>query len=212
MSATVLPISTKAELLGALDRWPAGGRAILLAGGADRTEAGRRPALRELFVRLARHCEESGTAVLDGGTDTGVMRLIAEARTAIRAGFPLIGVAPRGVFERPTRTGRMVKPARDHTLVLLVPGSRFGDETDWLFAAADHVAGGTAPMIVVNGGQLTLAEARRRLDMGHVVIAVAGTGRTADDLADDEGLRASGRLRVVSATVDAAGLAAVLTG
>lgn len=212
MSDGVRPISTGGELLAALGPRPANGRAILLAGGADRTEPERRAVLRKLFVRLAAHCEETGTAVIDGGTDTGVMRLIAEARTALQAGFPLIGVAPIGAIERPTRTGGRVEPARDHTLVLLVPGSRFGDETDWLFAAADHLAGGSAPMIVVNGGQLTGEEARQRLDAGHVVIAVSGTGRVADELAADEGLRASGRLRVVPATVDAAGLAAALTG
>lgn len=212
MSRGVRPITTEAELLAALGPRPANGRAILLAGGADLTEPERRAVLRELFLRLAGYCEETGTAVLDGGTDSGVMRLIAEARLAVGAGFPLIGVAPSGALERPTRTRRKIQPARDHSLVLLVPGSRFGDETDWLFAAADHLAGGSAPMIVVNGGQLTAEEARQRLDAGHRVIAVSGTGRAADELAADEGLRASGRLQVVPATVDAAGLAAALTG
>lgn len=199
-------------MLGALDRWPADGRAILLAGGADLTEPEWRSVLVELFVQLAAYCEETATAVLDGGTDTGVMRLIAEARSAADATFPLIGVAPSGAMGRPTRTGGSIKPARDHDVVLLVPGNRFGDERDWLFAAADHLARGSAPMILVNGGKLALEEARERMDAGHAVVAVSGTGRAADELAADEGLRASGRLRVIPATADGAALAAVLTG
>ena len=99
-------------MLGALDRWPADGRAILLAGGADLTEPEWRSVLVELFVQLAAYCEETATAVLDGGTDTGVMRLIAEARSAADATFPLIGVAPSGAMGRPTRTGGSIKPAR----------------------------------------------------------------------------------------------------
>jgi len=42
------------------------------------------------------------------------------------------------------------------------------------------------------------------------VVVVAGSGRAADELAGDEGLRASRRLRVVPLTADAATLTAAL--
>jgi hypothetical protein len=212
MSKSVREVANQAELIHALGSAPAGGRAVILLGGADFTEPDRLARLRRFFATLAAYLERTGTAVADGGTDSGVMRLIAEARTAVAGTFRLIGVAPGGAFSRATRTGAPIEVARDHDLVLLVPGSRFGDETEWLFAAADHLAGGSAATIVVNGGQLTFDEAQLRLAAGHRVIAVGGSGRAADDLAADMGLRASGRLVVIPLTVDAQRLAAALEG
>ena len=205
-------VATQADLIAALGAPAPDRRAVILVGGADHTEPELRAELRALFDTLAAYCERTSTTVLDGGTDSGVMRLIGEARARLGGAFPLVGVSPRGAFERPTRDGEPVELALDHSMVLLVPGSEFGDETAWLFTAADHLAGGSAPTLVVNGGRLTLDEAHLRLDGGHPVIVVEGSGRAADELAADEGLRASGRLRVVPLTVDDAGLEASLAG
>ena len=180
---------------------------MILIGGADFTDPDLLVALRSFFDTLARFLDATGTTIVDGGTDTGVMRLIAEARMAIGGTFGLVGIAPEGAFRRLTRTGEPIEIARDHDLVITVPGSRFGDETSWLFAAADDLGGGAAPTLVVNGGRLTLEEANLRLAAGHQVIAVAGSGRAADELADDQGLRGSGRLRVIPLDVSAGGLA-----
>jgi hypothetical protein len=138
------------------------------------------------------------------------MRLIAEARMALDGTFRLIGVAPALAFSRPTRTGAPIEVARDHELVVLVPGSRFGEETPWLFAAADHLGGGSAKTVIVNGGDLALDEARGRIAAGHDVVAIGGSGRAADALASDARLRASGRLRVIPLTADVAAIAAAL--
>lgn len=212
MSESVLEVATEADLIAALGDAPPDGRAVILVGGADFIEPERHAELRSLFETLVAYFERTCTTVVDGGTDSGVMRLIAEARSKIGGEFRLIGVAPAGALERPTRDGAPISLARDHSLVVLVPGSRFGDETEWLFAAADHLAHGSARTIVVNGGPLTLEEARLRLDRGHPVIVVEGSGRAADELAADEGLRASGRLRVIPLTVDDAGLEASIGG
>lgn len=212
MFESVLEVATQADLIAALGPAQPDGRAAILVGGADLTEPERVAELQALFDTLAAFFERTCTIVVDGGTDSGVMRLIAEARSKLGGEFRLIGVAPAGAFERPTRNGAPVELAPDHSMILLVPGSRFGDETAWLFAAADHLAGGSAPTIVVNGGKLTLEEAHLRLDTGHLVIVVEGSGRAADELAADEGLRASGRLRVIPLTVDDAGLEASIGG
>jgi len=209
MSDSVREVTTETQLFDAIGPPTTDGRAVILVGGADFTESDRITQLRSLFDTLASHFERTNTAVIDGGTDSGVMRLMADARSSIGATFPLIGVAPRGVLERRTRTGQAVTVARDHSLVLLVPGSRFGDETEWLFAVADHLGRGSAPTIVVNGGRLSMEEARLRLDGGHPVVVVAGSGRAADQLAADEVLRASGRLRVIPVTADASAFATV---
>jgi len=211
-SDSVREVATPAELVAALGPAAPGERAVILVGGADFTEPERLSALRTFFETLAAYCERTCTTVVDGGTDSGVMRLIAEARSKLGGKFRLVGVAPRGAFDRSSRDGERIELARDHSIVILVPGSDFGDETKWLFAAADHLAGGGAPTIVVNGGRLTLEEARIRLAQGHPVVAVEGSGRAADELAADGGLRASGRLRVIPLAVDDAGLEASIGG
>ncbi|HJP89349.1 MAG TPA: hypothetical protein VJ850_09975 [Candidatus Limnocylindrales bacterium] len=218
MLTRTLDIDAREELAAALEPLRAGsaGGALILIGGADFTDPEMLSQLRAFFAQVAVHCEATAVAVVDGGTDTGVMRLIAEARAAASGTFPLAGVAPRGAFGRLTRTGAPIEPARDHDLVLKVPGERFGDETEWLFSAADELHGGVAPALVVNGGHLARHEANVRLAEGGVVIAVEGSGRAADELAsalhDDPELRASGRLRTIPLTADAAGLAGVLAG
>jgi hypothetical protein len=196
------------DLTAALGPAQPGRRAVILIGGADLTEDRRTIELRRFFGVLASYCQRTATTVTDGGTNSGVMRLIADARSKVDGSFGLIGVAPGGAFERTTRTGAPIELAPDHDLVLLVPGSRFGEETAWLFAAADHLANGSAPTIVVNGGHLTFEEANLRLATGYRVIAVQGSGRAADELVADEGLRASGKLRVIPLAVDDASLAA----
>ena len=216
MTTGVRGVTSKDNLLAALagegGLGRSNGRALILLGGADSTEPERMAELRGLFERIARHCARTDTAVVDGGTDSGVMRLMGEARDSIGGSFTLVGVAPASAFGRRSRIGAVIEPARHHSVVLGVPGSRFGDETRWLFLAADHLGGGTATTIVVNGGRLALVEAHRRLAAGHPVIAVEGSGRAADDLAGDEALRASGKLRVIPVSVDGAGLASALGG
>lgn len=210
MTDLVIEVRSGADLLAALGPVPSDGTAVTLVGGADFTEPERLEELRAFFRVLADYLERSDTAVVDGGTDSGVMRLIAEAKATVGGTFRLVGVAPQGAFDRTTRSGDPITVARDHSMIIVVPGTDFGDESDWLFGTADHLARGSAPTVVVNGGKLALEEAHRRIADGHLVIAVAGSGRAADELAADGTLRASGTLRVIPVTVDESGLAAAI--
>ncbi len=190
----VTSIRTNDELLHAIGPRPAGAHAVALVGGADGISDESAASLSRFFRALARAIDRLGAVVIDGGTDSGVMRMIAEAREGIGATFRLIGVAPGERIDTRTRHGELVEMARDHPEVILVPGNTFGDETPWLFRAADHLAGGRAPTLVVNGGRVTFREAVRRLGDGGRVIAVAGSGRAADVLALAE--RRGGQLPV----------------
>jgi predicted Rossmann-fold nucleotide-binding protein len=190
--AVTVEVRSDPELVAALAAVTARG-AIALVGGADALGDEDRVVLVGFFDRLAAALQAAGLAVVDGGTDSGVMRLIADAGERAATTMPVVGVLPRGVLSRPTRAGAPIAVAPRHDPVLLVPGDTFGDETSWLFRAADHLNHGPATTIVVNGGQLTLDEAVRRLASGHRVIVVAGSGRAADVLAGaprkDHGLR-----------------------
>ncbi|HEV2006357.1 MAG TPA: hypothetical protein VGQ85_07040 [Candidatus Limnocylindrales bacterium] len=216
----VTRVADAAELAAALGPRPEHGRAIALIGGADRMDGAATEAIEQFFANLAFAVDGLGASLVDGGTDSGVMRLIGAARSRAEGSFRLIGVAPAGTLERDSRTGHPIRLAEDHPEIILVPGDRFGDETASLFAAADYLGSGGAATIVVNGGRLTFDEAVQRMTSGRTVIAVAGTGRAADVLAGGpviEGigplaadLVAGPLLRVVPLTLDVAEIAATL--
>jgi SLOG in TRPM, prokaryote len=125
--------------------------------------------------------------VVDGGTDSGVMRLIGRARAAAGARFPLVGVAAEGTVVLPGGTAPMPDAAPlepNHTLFVLVPGGEWGDEAPWIGDVAGVVAGARASAtLLVNGGEIAYADAAGSLQRGRPVVVLAGTGRTADAIA-----------------------------
>lgn len=70
-----------------------------------------------------------------------------------------------------------------HSHFLLVPGERWGDESPWLSAAADSLAAGRGSlMLVAGGGDVTRRDVWHRLRQRGRVLALAGSGGTADAL------------------------------
>jgi SLOG in TRPM, prokaryote len=127
-----------------------------------------------------------GATVLDGGTDSGVMKVIGQARQAAGAQFPLVGVAAEGTVILPgmpaARDAAGLEPHHSH--IILVPGSTWGDESPWLSRIATSIADGRPSVtLVVNGGEITYDDITHSLQSGRPVIVVAGTGRTADAIA-----------------------------
>jgi hypothetical protein len=212
MPELVTEVASREDLVAALGPTDAKACSLILIGGADAMPEADRARLTDLFVLLVDHLERTRTALVDGGTDSGVMRLIGTIRLRRAATFRLVGVLPSGALGRTTRDGAPITIAPGHPEIILVPGTHFGDETEWLFATADHLGPRSAVTLIVNGGRLARAEALQRLENGHRVVAVQDSGRAADELAGDEDLRASGRLHVIPLTTDAAGLAAALEG
>lgn len=127
-------------------------------------------------------------AVVDGGTDSGVMKVMGQQRDAVGGRFPLIGVAAEGTIVVPGRaapvTGDAVQLEPHHTHIILVPGDSWGDESPWLAQVADTIAGDHPSVtLVVNGGEITYGDVSRSLARGRPVLVLAGTGRTADAIA-----------------------------
>jgi hypothetical protein len=162
---------------------------IVLVGGAggmgprDLETVGE--VLRNEVVPIA---ERRDAVVIDGGTDAGVMRLIGRARSASGGRFPLLGVAAEGTVVDPHAGGAAPDAAElepNHTLFLLVPGTRWGDEARWITEVAGVVAGGRPSVtVLVNGGQIAYTDVDGSLGSGRPVVVLAGSGRTADAIAD----------------------------
>ena len=173
------------QALATLGLVPAAG-AIVLVGGAGGMSAEEVRRLEPLFrAAVAPAAARAGAVVVDGGTDAGIMRLIGEARAATGASFPLLGVVAAALFEGDGTSrqddDRHAEP--HHTHFVLVPGSKWGDESVWLARVATVLASDASVTLLVNGGEIAWEDVARSVAAGRRVIAVDGSGRTADELA-----------------------------
>lgn len=161
---------------------------VVLVGGAGGLSVDERARLTPLFAHgLVPAVERSSAAVVDGGTDSGVMRLLGDARASGRAGFPLVGVVAEETVRLPDG-GAARDDAADlephHTLFVVVPGVDWGAEAPWIQRTATHLAR-TAPSVtvLVNGGDIAYVDAALSLEAGRRVLVIAGSGRSADQIA-----------------------------
>ena len=159
---------------------------LVLVGGAGGMTADHLAGMAEAMERIIPSLDGWGAAIVDGGTDSGVMRVMGRARHAAGAGFPLIGVAAEGTVIVPGKPPAPGAAALEphHSQFILVPGDSWGDESPWLSRVAAAVADGQPSLtLVVNGGQITYEDIEHSLQAGRPVIVLAGTGRTADAIA-----------------------------
>ncbi|MCU0550143.1 MAG: hypothetical protein MUC48_12405 [Leptolyngbya sp. Prado105] len=161
---------------------------LVVIGGASKISDADYELIQQLFTQvLAPLAQQWQAAVIDGGTDAGVMRLIGQARCQIQGTFPLIGVAPIGLTTlpgeaTPSKNAAPLEP--NHSNFLLVPGSDWGDESHWLATVATSIAH-SAPSVTVliNGGEITWEDASQNLAGKRPLIVISGSGRTADLIA-----------------------------
>ena len=163
--------------------------ALVVVGGASKLSDADLKRVQKLFTEvLAPLAEELGLFVVDGGTDAGVMRLIGHARASIDGTFPLIGVAPVGLVtfpdqHSPNPDASPLEP--NHTHCLLIPGNQWGDESPWIADVASVLSQGLPSVaVLINGGEVTWKDASCNVHNKRPIVVIAGSGRTADVMAD----------------------------
>jgi hypothetical protein len=161
---------------------------LVLVGGAKGLSEGNRARLYSLFVEVLAHLAETlGMVVVDGGTDSGVMQLMAQARSEKGATFPLIGVIASGkvmLSGLSTSESTSTPLESHHTHFVLIPGSHWGDESPWIARIGSALASGKPSVtVLINGGEVAWTDAAEAVKAGHPIIVIAGSGRTADELA-----------------------------
>jgi hypothetical protein len=159
---------------------------LVLVGGAGGMTPAHLAAMAKAIGHVIPALDGWRAAVVDGGTDSGVMRVMGQAREAARARFPLVGVAAEGTIVLPggPSAAHAATLEPHHTQILLVPGDAWGDESPWLSRVAAAIAEGQPSLtLVVNGGLITYDDIDNSLQAGRPVIILAGTGRTADTIA-----------------------------
>jgi SLOG in TRPM, prokaryote len=158
---------------------------LVVTGGADALPAEDAERLARVVDDIAAVAERLGVAVVDGGTDAGVMRLLGQARARGRS-FPLVGVTVAALAAAPDEepVGAQAPLEANHSHAVLVPGHEWGDETPWLAAVAGVLArGAPSATVVLNGGPIAVADAAASVAAGRRVLVLDGSGRSADALA-----------------------------
>ncbi|MBF2089400.1 MAG: hypothetical protein IGR80_04150 [Synechococcales cyanobacterium K44_A2020_017] len=162
---------------------------LVVVGGASGISEESFSQLRSLFTEvLAPVIQSLDGVVIDGGTDAGVMKLMGEARQATASTFPLVGVAAIGTVilpqscTLPSDENAPLEP--HHTHFVLVPGGLWGDEAPWIANVATALnVDAPSVTVLVNGGRIAWQDASNSVRVGRPVLVIAGSGRTADELA-----------------------------
>lgn len=170
--------------------------AIFITGGAAEMTEQDKKHTRQIFEEgIAPFANKHQIAVLDGGTQYGVIEMMARARQKANHTFPLIGIAPYKVVDYPgkrPRGGDILCPGHSH--FVLVSGDDYGAESEMMVYLTHTLAGGVkkeaarkfpAVGIVINGGKITRQEAylASTKALAMPLIVLEGSGRFADELA-----------------------------
>jgi hypothetical protein len=152
---------------------------IVIVGGAGGMSADDVARVEIFFEKhLIPFARSKNAAIIEGGTDSGVMAAMGRARNLTGSNFPLVGILARDVDAIST----MLEPY--HTHFIFCPGKNWGDESEWIAAAASALAGSQPTIaIMINGGQITWEDARLNINYGRRVLIAEGSGRTADIIA-----------------------------
>lgn len=178
------------RLLRALGLTP-GTPALFVSGGAGRMDEAQTQRTRPAIVDgLGRFAHDYGVTIIDGGTSSGVMKLLGEAASRGTLRFNLVGVVPVGAvcfpgFDNPN--GVLLDSG--HTHFVLADGEKFGDESGLIARVALALAEGSGRRafgVVVNGGDITRQETydrALRADTDVPLLVLDGGGRFGDELA-----------------------------
>jgi hypothetical protein len=129
---------------------------------------------------VARLAEEIDAAVIDGGTQAGIMTEIGQQRKRHKFSFPLIGVVFDGLLTQ-EKPQDVLDP--NHTHFLLIPGDHWGDESAWISKIATVLAGDQKSItVLVNGGNISRTDVEYSLRENRPTFVMRGTGRMADEI------------------------------
>ena len=153
---------------------------IVLVGGAGGIGWLDRFPMRKAIRMIARLAEETGSVVVDGGTQAGIMTEIGKQRKQNKFSFPLIGVVFDSLLMK-EEPKAVLDP--NHTCFFLIPGDDWGDESGWISKIATQIAGDKKSItILVNGGQISRTDVEYSVMENRPTFVMRGTGRMADEI------------------------------
>lgn len=140
---------------------------------------------------IAKFAAQHGITVIDGGTESGVMQMIGEARRNHHYSFPLIGVAPESKVQYPGSNNENSEAELDanHSHFVLVDTDEWGGESQTIIDLTRRICGMKqkhALGILINGGKIAQQDiylATAQGDQRIPVLVLEGSGRFAEELA-----------------------------
>lgn len=153
---------------------------IVLVGGASGIGWLDTFPMRKAIRVIARLAEETGSVVVDGGTQAGIMKEIGKQRKQNKFSFPLIGVVFDSLLMQQEPESILDS---NHTHFFLVPGEDWGDESAWISKIATAIAGDKKSItVLVNGGNISKTDVEYSLLENRPTFVMRGTGRMADEI------------------------------
>ena len=153
---------------------------IVLVGGAGGIGWWDQFPMRKAIRIVARLAEETNAAVVDGGTQAGIMTEIGRQRKRNSFTFPLIGVVFDSLLMK-EEPKSILDP--NHTHFFLIPGDDWGAESSWISKIATAIAGDQKSItILVNGGNISRTDVEYSLLENRPTFVMRGTGRMADEI------------------------------
>ena len=153
---------------------------IVLVGGAGGIGFLDQFPMRKAVGVVAQLAEETGSVVIDGGTQAGIMTEIGKQRKNNNLSFPLVGVVFDSLIMKEDPAS-ILDP--NHTHFFLIPGDDWGDESGWISKIATAVAGGKKSItVLINGGNISRTDVEYSLMEKRPTFVIRGTGRLADEI------------------------------
>lgn len=153
---------------------------IILVGGASGIGWLDKFPMRKAIRIVAKLAAETGSVVVDGGTQAGVMQEMGKQRKQNKFSFPLVGVVFDSLLMQ-EEPGSILDP--NHTHFFLIPGSDWGDESAWISKIGTAIAGDEKSItVLVNGGNISKTDVEYSLLENRPAFVMRGTGRMADEI------------------------------
>jgi len=180
---------------------------VLIGGAIDERQAAATEGAIQTIAKLA---QEMNILVICGGTDMGVMAEIGQVRSQNNYTFPLVGITLEDMVAFPggPQSTKVLWWGKErwqlephYPYFILVPGSKFGDESLWIIDAATIFSKGNQSVtILINGGEISRKDIQLSLEEGRSVLALSRTGRLADEISRD--LERNKLITVISAKAE----------
>jgi hypothetical protein len=161
--------------------------ALFIVGGAGGMSAEDVKRTQLIIDSIAEFAHKNGLMLIDGGTESGIMQMVGDARKRGRYKFPLVGVAPFGLVKFPGYDNLQSDAELEdsHTHFVLMEGATWGVESNMIQELARCVSGyGAYPMMgmLINGGNVALGELKMAVEKRIPMFLLEGSGRAADQV------------------------------
>ncbi|NWF69476.1 MAG: hypothetical protein HXY40_10355 [Chloroflexi bacterium] len=164
---------------------------IFISGGASGMSEQDIEMTQQIIANgIAKFAQEKQIVVIDGGTESGVMKMIGDTRRSAGYTFPLIGVTPLGKVDFPghTNPGKEASLENGHSHFVLVEAQEWGDESETIVRLTHAICAGKTQKalgILINGGKIAQRDVYLATgkDLNLPILVLEGSGRFADELA-----------------------------